>query len=107
LAGLNFQYNANFSQITTGQVQLGTGSTIGHGGSLYLTNLTAYGFVREGQTTFANLSTIDPTPQVGDHLVITDASACTANTAVTAGGGSAHSCAVVYNGANWVALVTH
>lgn len=64
-------------------------------------------YMRPGQTTFAGISTADPSPAVGDMLNIIDASTCTANTAVVAGGGSAHSCAVVYNGAGWMALVTH
>ena len=65
------------------------------------------GYVRPGQTTYASLSTADASPQVGDLLDITDASACTVNTAVTAGGGSVHSCLTTYNGSGWVAVVTH
>ena len=70
-------------------------------------SLQATTFVRPGQTTYAGLSTADASPAVGDRLVITDASACTVNTAVTAGGGSTHSCPVVYTGASWIAEVTH
>lgn len=70
-------------------------------------SITADGFLRPGQVLFANLATADPSAAVGDMLNITDASACTANTAVSAGGGSAHSCPTVYNGVNWIALVTH
>lgn len=65
--------------------------------------------VRPAQTTFANLRRIDPSPAVGDYLVISDAAACSANGAVTAGGGTGHACAVIYNGAAdpWIALVSH
>lgn len=65
------------------------------------------GPIRPALVVFANLGTVDPAPQVGDRLVITDASACTANVQVTAGGGTTHSCAVVYNGVGFIAEVTH
>jgi hypothetical protein len=71
------------------------------------TSVAATTYVRPGTTLFAGLSTADPSPQVGDMLNITDASACTVNTAVAAGGGTVHSCPTVYNGASWVAMVTH
>ena len=61
---------------------------------------------RPSRTVYANLSTIDSSPAVGDYLVITDASACTANTAVTSGGGTTHSCPVVYT-TGWIAMVTN
>lgn len=64
---------------------------------------------RPAQTTFAGLRRIDPNPAVGDYLVISDALACSANSPVTAGGGTGHACAVIYNGAAepWIALVSH
>lgn len=78
------------------------------GGALTAASFVAAGtFLRPGQTAFASLGTADPSPQVGDMLNITDASACTVNTAVSAGGGTTHSCPTTYNGANWIALVTH
>lgn len=67
----------------------------------------AAGFHRVQATTYALLTTADPSPTTGDQLVISDAPACTSNVAVTTGGGTGHSCAVVYTGAAWVAMVTH
>ncbi len=71
--------------------------------------VTGGGVLRKAATTFAGLGAIDPSPAVGDELVITDASDCTANTAVTAGGGTRHSCPVIYTGGAtpWIAIVTH
>lgn len=69
--------------------------------------LRAFGVTRILSVVYANLSTVDGTPLPGDMLVVSDASACTVNTAVVAGGGTTHSCSVVYNGAGWIALVTH
>ena len=68
--------------------------------------IQATSFLRSATTTYANLSNADPSPTIGDQLVISDASACTINTAVTSGGGTAHACPVVYTG-SWVALVSH
>lgn len=56
---------------------------------------------------FANLTAAAPSPQVGDMLTVSDASACTVGTALAAGGGTAHSCLEAYNGANWFPVVTH
>jgi hypothetical protein len=69
--------------------------------------MVATGYLRPGQVLFTALSTADPSPQVGDLLNITDASACTVNVAVSAGGGTTHSCSTAYNGVGWMALVTH
>jgi hypothetical protein len=77
-------------------------------GGVSATGVTINGGVfRPGQTTYADLRAADPTPQVGDMVNITDASTCTANTRITAGGGSAHSCAAIYSGVGWIALATH
>lgn len=65
------------------------------------------GMFRPPQVLFTNLGTADPSPQAGDMINITDASACTANVAVTTGSGTTHSCPTVYNGVNWIAMVTH
>jgi hypothetical protein len=51
---------ANISRETTGVVQLGTGGTIGNGGSLDLTNLTA-----SGSVSGASLSLTSPTTRRG------------------------------------------
>lgn len=97
-------------------VQLGTGNQWAVKNSSGVTKFTvdagvgsisATGFVRPGQTLFAALGTADPSPQVGDHLNITDASACTFGTQITAGSGSGHSCPGVYNGVGWFPEVTH
>lgn len=69
--------------------------------------LAAKAAARPGQALFANLGTVDASPQVGDMLNITDASACTVNVAVSAGSGTTHSCPTVYNGVGWIAMVTH
>jgi hypothetical protein len=65
------------------------------------------GVIHKAQVIFANLATVDPSPVVGDELVITDASACTANAAVTTGGGTVHACPVIYTGSQWLAPITH
>ncbi len=60
-----------------------------------------------GPTPQVLFASIDPSPVVGERMTIIDASACTIDVAVTAGGGTTHSCPTVWNGANWVAVVTH
>lgn len=55
-------------------------------------------------TTVSGLSTLDASPAAGDLAVVTDATACTANITVTGGGSS--SCAVIYSGTAWKAVVT-
>jgi hypothetical protein len=69
--------------------------------------ITAGKFLRPGTVLFANLGTVDASPQVGDMLNITDASACTVGTQITVGGGSTHSCPAVYNGVGWFPQATH
>ena len=88
---------------------LSTGSAVTSGITLQPSAgpVTVSTYLRRTSLLFANLGTVDASPQVGDTLVISDASACTANTAVTAGGGTLHSCPVIYNGASWIAIVTH
>jgi len=55
---------------------------------------------RTTPTTVSGLSTADASPAVGDRAVVTDATACTFNSAVTGGGST--KCPVVYTG-SWVA----
>lgn len=108
-------YTVNHSQTITPAEPMTTSDTnvalalggLGTGPVAASSPLTTTGFLRPGQTVFANLATVDPSPQVGDMLNITDASACTVNTAVSAGSGTTHSCPTIYNGASWIALVTH
>jgi hypothetical protein len=93
-------------------IDLANGQTVGVAGQVNETfgarGMVASGGVhRPASTSFASLSTIDPSPQVGDYVAISDASACIANTVITGGGGRTHACAAVYNGEGWVALVTH
>jgi len=57
-------------------------------------------FYRTVATTVSGLATVDASPSVGDRAVVTDATSCAFNSAVT-GGGSAK-CPVVYTG-SWVA----
>jgi hypothetical protein len=108
-AGGGYRINGDtgFNRYNPAAANFGTGATDDHTGTIALTNILAFGYLRTGLVAYASLGTTDPTPQVGDRLAISDASACTANTAVTAGGGSAHSCPVIYNGAAWIAEVTH
>lgn len=90
------------------QNYLGTNiANLSEGGTWTANVVAANNFTRPGHSTYAALATTDPSPAVGDMLTITDASACTANTQVSAGGGTTHSCATVYNGVGWIALVTH
>lgn len=101
--------------VTGAVIQMATGQKIALDSSHSLSSaslnvsgpITAGTILRPGQAIFSNLATINPSPQVGDEVVITDASACTANTQITSGGGTTHSCAAVYNGAGYIAIVTH
>lgn len=68
-------------------------------------NAAAVGFIRPGLTTVGNLSTVDPSPQAGDRLAVSDATSCTANS--TPAGSGSTTCALVYSGAAWKAEVTH
>jgi hypothetical protein len=111
IVGRNSANNADVSIAlidTGGNVQIGqagaTGVVLGGGNTV---PTTVNGRFRPASVTFASLGTVDGTPAVGDQVVITDASACTANAAVAAGGGTIHACPVVYNGTGWIALVTH
>lgn len=63
------------------------------------------GFSRPAMTVVGNLSAIDASPQAGDVLSVSDATSCTANGNVTGGGNV--TCALVYSGASWKAMVTH
>ena len=68
-----------------------------------LTNKTLAGpvfstFVHFTPTTVSGLATADPSPSDGDKAYVTDATACTFNTAVT-GSGSTH-CPVHYDGSS-------
>ncbi|GLQ46703.1 hypothetical protein GCM10007862_17540 [Dyella lipolytica] len=75
-------------------------------GTLKATGSITGTFVRPIMTTLASLSsTVDPSPQAGDQAAISDAVACTANSPVT--GGASTSCAVVYSGTQWKAVVSH
>lgn len=56
-------------------------------------------------TTVAGLGTMDGLPNAGDRLVVTDATACTANATPT--GGGAVVCPVEYSGAVWRAPISH
>lgn len=92
----------------TGSGQVVTnGSFVAASGSVSGAATVATLYARPGQSTYANLAATDPSPQVGDLIDVTDASACTANAAVSAGGGTTHSCPTVWNGVNYVAMVTH
>ena len=63
------------------------------------------GFYRPGITTVGNLATVDPSPQAGDMLAVSDAVACTAN--ATPSGSGSTTCPLVYSGGAWKAQVTH
>lgn len=67
--------------------------------------VTSNTFFRPQITTVSNLATADPSPQAGDTLSVSDTTGCTANSTVTGGGGT--SCALVYSGTSWKAIVTH
>jgi hypothetical protein len=107
------------TQSTTAAVNDSTGAIVDFGGlaaagSGYFgglvsasSSVSAGGFLRPGQTVFANVATVDSAPQVGDMLDITDASACTVGTQIIAGGGTTHSCAAAFNGVGWFPLVSH
>lgn len=57
--------------------------------------------IRPAPVTFANIGTINPTPQTGDQMFITDAATCTFNAVVT--GGGAVPCPIFFDGSNWKA----
>jgi len=97
-----------------------SGAVSGTGFSTYLASPPAIGGTAAAAGTFTALAattllrlpatvyaSLEPSPDVGDQLVITDASACTFGTQISAGGGTIHSCPAVYNGAGWYPLVTH
>ncbi len=107
LAQLSIGANVNITQISYGLAQVGSGTARGANGSLMLKDVLSNGFVRYGQTTFENLGAMDPSPEIGDQLVIVDALSCTANIQVSAGGGTNHGCLVAFNGVGWIAIVSH
>jgi hypothetical protein len=57
------------------------------------------GFERLVPVILSSLSTVDPTPGVGDRATVTDATSCTFNIAVTGGGST--KCPVYYDGSAW------
>ncbi len=59
-------------------------------------------FIRTTPTTYAGLSTADPSPSVGDRAYITDAHYCTFNSDVV-GGGYSLKCPVIFDGSHWIA----
>lgn len=89
---------------TGANVSLSDSSTSSTDISISSQSTIVSGFYRGGLTTVGNLSTIDPAGRAGDMMTVSDATACTANTAVT-GGGSLQ-CAVMWSGTAWKAIVT-
>lgn len=54
---------------------------------------------RDAPIAFADIGSLNPDPQTGDRMFITDAAACSFGVAVT--GGGANPCPVYFDGSNW------
>lgn len=81
-------------------INLGNGAAVGHNG-INVAGGVQGAFVRTYATTYAGLTTADPSPVRGDRAYITDSTSCSFNSSVSGGGST--SCPVVYNGVTWVA----
>lgn len=117
LGAINFVSGEALNQVTVNAAQsTGPGyvGTISADDTFLFTNYgaTSNGSVnripglRRGTTTYGGLTTVDPAPSVGDQWLVSDASTCTVNTAVTAGGGT-HSCPVIRSSTSWIAQITN
>lgn len=90
-----------YGNLSNNAVVIG-GTTPGVGAGLTVNGGGIVGpFVRTTPVTVAGLSTADPSPQVGDRALVTDARSCAFGVAV--GGGGSISCPVYYNGTSWFA----
>jgi len=61
-------------------------------------------FIRPALAAVSALTSLDPSPQVGDMISVSDAKECVANTPVQGGGTTP--CALIYSGTDWKAIVS-